>query len=216
LWTEKNELPDDIVKDLINCLNTLKYLCAEGSDYQTQICNSKNFSQNILRTHNDSCFPDLTTESQELITHNTLQLIANICVQNSIAQALIWNNLSSVVMKCFQDEEQSKLNNVSAMIILNIYMSNETLITPSATAILKTLGTRLSSKDDSESSNEFDHILLDYMLTERADLYAVYEQLDDDAKHLILYYILEFLKDSNEKRSVSVKVISKNINLPKF
>jgi hypothetical protein len=196
LWTEKNELPDGIVKDLINCLNTLKYLCAEGSDYQTQICNSKNFSQNILRTHNDSCFPDLTTESQELITNNTLQLIANICVQNY---------------------EQSKLNNVSAMIILNIYMSNETLITPSATAILKTLGTRLKTKDDSEvTSNEFDHILLDYMLTERADLYAVYEQLDDDAKHLILYYILEFLKDSNEKRSVSVKITSKNINLPKF
>jgi hypothetical protein len=187
----------------LECLQILKTVCVHGPTYQEQICSSSNFFENVNRT-----LTAITDDSNEIVQRNTLQLLANICVQHPTSQKQVWNHLEKVLLKFFRDGHG--LGNIVAMLIHNTYLNCSDLILPLEPVGLEILASHFKHRTG-ETNNDFYQILLEHILIER-DAAEWYEMLQDDCKISILCYVLEFLRDENEKRFLNPKLVKQLVD----
>jgi len=187
----------------LECLFILKILCAHGPSHQKQICMDLNFFDNVSRTLSTA-----RDDSTEIVHKNTLQLLANICVQNPTTQKLVWTQYEKLLLKFYRDDHG--LGNIVAMLIHNTYLNCPNLVLPLELGVLEIMASHLKTRTE-ESNNDFYQILLEHILIER-DAADWYDMLHDDSRIAILYYVLEFLRDESEKRFLNAKLVKQLVD----
>lgn len=190
----KNEVLDET--DYLNynefateCIKFLKVCCSKGNNYQNLMANTIDFLDLCLRPMLNGKYPDMELKC--------LQLVANICVQNRKTQEKIYGLFQEEILQTLECNDY-KLVNVASMIVFNMLLNgtevNETKIFEIVFGHIKVHlnGTEIALP-------EFLSFLLDHIICDHPRIVELYESSSQDQQLLVLYYILDHIKDKDNQ-----------------
>lgn len=151
------------------------------------MANTNDFLTLALRPMLNATYPDMELKC--------FQLVANICVQNQKTQEKILSLFENEIMLRLESDD-SKLLNVASMIIFNMLL-NDIELNESRIFEILVGHIEIHLKNTETPLPEFLGILLDHMICEHPRIVEVYESLNQDQQLLVLYYILDHIKDED-------------------
>lgn len=165
-------------QEMIAGIKELNVLCTKGQINQTLIASEHETLKKIIKSN----------ENQE-VTIKAFQLLANICVQNSTAQKLVWDSCSDLIM-LHLNSSNYKFVNVSAMILHNMLLSGTNSIN-----INLVLSSCIEQAFKLDPIPDFLHILLDHLICEKNIVECIEEK---DQKNFLHYVFNHVQNDTAE------------------
>lgn len=183
-------------KIALKCLNLLKGSCALGQSYQTAIMSKENFLTSWKKLLNDE-------NIAENIRVNSLQLLANLCVQNKGNQKLVLEELKDYLLKNI--EANNSFTNAATMIIYNsfIYKSNVGMDTQELLTIL--LANVEANRQIQQNVPDFVEIFLEYLMCDSNEIVDGYERIECPMRISFVRYINEYIRQEQEWRYKTVQ-----------
>lgn len=106
--------------------------------------------------------------------------------------------MSDLILEKFVSKNPEYIN-VSAMIIYNTILNSPEMIDETKILIDTLKQYEYFLKEASTNIPDFLHILLEYFICECNEIVAIYEQLEDDFKKHLLYYIDDHVENESNQ-----------------
>lgn len=126
----------------------------------------------------------------------SLQVLANLIINNSANQQIVWDQFSSFLVTYLTESDRSH-KDICRMIIHNIYCVGG-LLQDKGKEFLKVLLHNLEETNRSNSGTipEFLQIFLEHFITKQKRITPMYMTLSSDERILLLHFISDFMKES--------------------
>lgn len=198
----ETEIHADLDNTIFECLKFLRNCCTKGESYQNHIVNStsqpdeeRNVSNNLLTAINFILNDDVSSEHPHKLLARTRkmcwQLVANLIVQNSYTQQLVWLHSQQYLYLCLNQNSYENFRECT-MILYNIYLGGT--ISEHSKQILELLLKHVHSSNHLQQ-NDFFHIFLEHFISEHRRFVPIYATLDDAKRLNLLHYIADHIKD---------------------
>uniref|UniRef100_A0A182S767 Ataxin-10 n=1 Tax=Anopheles maculatus TaxID=74869 RepID=A0A182S767_9DIPT len=175
----------------IKCLNLLKRACARGESFQNAIVARVEFLERVrdMLVNEKGTIPDN-------VRSNCLQLLANLCVQNTCNQERIITFMHTFLHT--NVSSNGGYANASAMILYNgfIYKAVSLDLAEILNRLLENVeANRLAQTD----LPEFVCIFLEYLIAESNEMVQVLETMDVTKKLLLFRYLIEYIRQEDRR-----------------
>lgn len=184
--TEENY---DIINTIIEeCSRILRNFCAQGPNIQENIVNisqnSRLFNAIVIILRNDGNL--FANNSRKMCW----QFLANLIVQNSLAQKHVWNECSEILLLTWKCPCESGFPIEYCMILYNIFLGGT--ITMQCKTILGILLNCYNIGEETKGhnmTNDFSHIFLEHLISKERFIVSAFAKLNSEQRLTFLHYI---------------------------
>jgi ataxin-10 len=178
---------------LLECVKYLKVMCTKGPSFQNLIIKTTGMLESLKEVTAGKL-----ANISKTIDLKCFQLIANLCVQNKLSQAKVWDSMSDVVLAKFETDDNCFVN-VAAMIIYNIILSKASDVDHKQIVNISLRHYSNFMKDPTNPLPDFLHILMDFIICDNEDVLSIYQELQPEDQKTFLYYINDHLEDESSR-----------------
>lgn len=186
---------------IIECLRFLRSCCPKGETFQNHIVTSKQEeeSNSFFRAVNTILNDDVGNQSPHKLSARTRkmcwQLVANLIVQNSLTQQLVWQHCKQNLYMCLNQNIYDNFRECT-MILYNIFIGGA--IDDYSVEILELLLIHVHSSNHL-LQNDFYHIFLEHFINEHRRFVPIYAKIEPTKRLMLLHYIADHMKDKIQK-----------------
>ncbi|XP_035895351.1 ataxin-10 [Anopheles stephensi] len=187
-----HESEDEVVNRVaIKCLNLLKRACARGESFQNAIVARVEFLERVR----DMLVNEKGTVPLN-VRNNCLQLLANLCVQNTCNQERIITFMHTFLHTSVSSN--GGYANAAAMILYNGFIY-KTVSLELADILNRLLDNVEANRLAQTEVPEFVCIFLEYLIAESNEMVQVLETMDASKRMLLFRYLIEYIRQDDRR-----------------
>lgn len=167
----------------------LRLMCTKGPSFQNLIAKTDNMLAVLKNLINNS-------ENSDVNKLKSIQLVANLCVNNPANQKEIWKVMSELIVENFKSDNQGIVN-ASGMILYNIILEKSCQIDQKYIATIALEHYEKFTEKSNDSLPDFVQILLEHFICESPWIVEYFKSLKPETQKTFLYFVNDHIENES-------------------
>lgn len=181
----------DSEKELFNeSVKYLKITCTKGTLFQNIIMNAENFLESLKTS--------LENEKPNVNKLKSLQLLANLCVNNPENQNKLWMTMKDVLIENYEKGDEKTIE-VTGMIIYNTILGKSCSVDERNVATISLQHYEKYLENTDNTFPDFSQILLEHFICNCKWIVEYFKKLEPANQINLLYFVNDHIENESNK-----------------